>query len=196
MTEDINNEKFKDILQASYQPQAEAGSTLAKHGYSYDPDLSTMESKVFVDAQGKPSIAYRGSTRISDFVYEDPALFFGYKTEKQKKAEQLARDVETKYGKPADTYGHSLGGYRAEKAGVSGNVYTFNKGAGYKDIGANISNKQTDIRTDKDFVSLLSLSQRGGKRSTLKTSPFTSIIGSHGLSQLDQPKKKSFFEFF
>jgi hypothetical protein len=197
MSEDINNEKFKDILKASYQPQAEAGSTLAKHGYNYDADLSTMESKVFIDpTSGKPNIVYRGSTRASDFLYEDPALFFGYKTEKQKKAEQLAKDVEAKYGKPADTYGHSLGGYRAEKAGVSGNVYTFNKGAGYKDIGANISNKQTDIRTDKDFVSLLSLSQRGGKRSTLKTSPFTSIIGSHSISQLDNKPKKSIFGFF
>jgi len=48
MSEDINNEKFKEILNASYQPQREAESTLSKAGYAYDPDLSTMESKVFV----------------------------------------------------------------------------------------------------------------------------------------------------
>ena len=196
MGEDINNEKFKDILKASYQPQAEAGSTLAKYGYSYDADLSTMESKVFVDANGKPSIAYRGSTRASDFLYEDPALFFGYKTEKQKKAEQLARDVETKYKKPADTFGHSLGSYRSEKANTGGNIYTFNRAVGLKDIGKTLSEKHTDIRTDKDVVSLLSLTQRGGKRSTLKTSPFTSVIGSHSVSELDNKPKKSIFGFF
>ena len=197
MSEDINNEKFKDILKASYQPQAEAGSTLAKHGYSYDADLSTMESKVFIEpATGKPNIVYRGSTRASDFLYEDPALFFGYKTEKQKKAEQLAKDVETKYGKPADTFGHSLGSYRAEKASTGGNVYTFNRAVGLKDIGKSLSEKHTDIRTDKDVVSLLSLSQRGGKRSTLKTSPFTSVIGSHSVSELDNKPKKSIFGFF
>ena len=88
MSEEINNDKFKEILNASYQPQAEASSTLSKLGYNYDPDLSTMESKVFVDPKtGKPNIVYRGSTRVSDFAIEDTALALGIKTDKQKKAE-------------------------------------------------------------------------------------------------------------
>jgi hypothetical protein len=194
MSEEINNDKFKEILNASYQPQAEASSTLTKLGYSYDPDLSTMESKVFVDKTGKPNIVYRGSTRVSDFAIEDPALAFGIKTEKQKKAEQLVKDVESKYGKPVDTFGHSLGGYRAEKSGASGNIYTFNKGAGIFDIGKKISDKQTDIRTSKDIVSSLSLGQSGGKRQTISTPLTTSVLGSHSVSQLSNAPQQSVFD--
>ena len=90
MSEDINNEKFKEILNASYQPQAEASATLSKAGYAYDPDLSTMESKVFIDPKtNKPNIVYRGSTRVSDFLIEDPALAFGIKTEKQRNLQKM-----------------------------------------------------------------------------------------------------------
>lgn len=195
MSEDINNEKFKEILNASYQPQAEASSTLSKAGYAYDPDLSTMESKVFVDPKtGKPNIVYRGSTRVSDFLVEDPALAFGIKTEKQKKAEKLAKDVESKYGQSADVFGHSLGGYRAEKSGASGNIYTFNKGAGIFDIGKKISDKQTDIRTSKDIVSSLSLGQTGGKRQTISTPLTTTVLGSHSVSQLSNAPQQSVFD--
>ena len=196
MSEDINNEKFKDILTASYQPQREASATLSKLGYAYDPELSTMESKVFIDPKtNKPNIVYRGSTRATDFLIEDPALALGIKTEKQKKAEKLAKDVERKYGQSADVYGHSLGGYRAEKSGASGNIYTFNKGAGIFDIGKKISDKQTDIRTEKDIVSALSLGQRGGKRKTLSTPVSTSVIGSHSVSQLSNKPSQSTFSF-
>ena len=186
MSEDnIDEGQLKDILRASYQPQREAEQTLAKRGYKYDPELSTMESKVFFNPEtNKPFIAYRGSTRVSDFLYEDPALAIGFKTEKQKKAEQLAKDVEAKYKQPASAVGHSLGGYRAEKSGVSGNIYTFNKGAGIFDIGKKIPEKQTDIRTSKDIVSVLSIGQRGGTRKTI-SSPFTTnVISSHSVSQL------------
>lgn len=198
MTDNKNNgasldeEHLKDILTASYQPQREAEQTLAKRGYKYDPQLSTMESKVFYNPETqKPFIAYRGSTRVSDFAYEDPALAIGFKTEKQKRAEKLAKDVEAKYNKPATAVGHSLGGYRAEKSGVSGDIYTFNKGAGIFDIGKKISNKQTDIRTNKDVVSLLSVGQRGGTRKTLSTPVATSVIGSHSVSQLSNQPQKS-----
>lgn len=186
----MDTENLKPILESSYLPQAEASAKLSKLNYTYDPELSTMESKVFVDnATGKPNIAYRGSTRVSDFLYEDPALFFGYKTQKQKKAEELAKKVELKYQQPADAYGHSLGGYRAEQSGVSGNVYTYNKGAGIKDIGKKLPSSQTDIRTDKDVVSLLSLGQRGGKRQTIKAPIVSTVISSHSISQLNKGTK-------
>ena len=187
MSDNIDEEHLKDILTASYQPQREAESTLAKRGYKYDNELSSMESKVFVDPKtGKPSIVYRGSTRASDFLYEDPALALGYKTEKQKKAEKLAKDVESKYGKAPDTFGHSLGSYRAEKASTGGNIYTYNRAVGIPDIGKKLSSKHTDIRTEKDIVSLLSLTQRGGKRKTI-SSPLTStVLSSHSISELNR----------
>lgn len=195
MSEDnIDEGQLKDILTASYQPQREAEQTLAKRGYKYDPELSTMESKVFYNPEtNKPFIAYRGSTRASDFLYEDPALAIGFKTEKQKKAEKLAKDVESKYGQSASAVGHSLGGYRAEKSGVSGNIYTYNKGAGIFDIGKKIPEKQTDIRTSKDIVSALSLGQTGGTRKTISTPLTTTVIGSHSISQLgNKPEQNTF----
>lgn len=190
----IDEEHLKDILTASYQPQREAEATLAKRGYKYDSDLSTMESKVFYNPESnKPHIVYRGSTRVSDFAYEDPALAIGFKTEKQKKAEKLAKDVESKYGKAADTYGHSLGSYRAEKSSTGGNIYTFNRAVGIKDIGKKLSDKHTDIRTSKDVVSVLSLTQRGGKKKTISTPLTTSVIGSHSVSQLtNKPQQNTF----
>ena len=182
----MDKENLQGILESSYLPQAEASAKLSNLNYTYDPELSTMESKVFVDkTTGKPNIAYRGSTRVSDFLYEDPALFFGYKTQKQKKAEELAKKVESKYGQSANAYGHSLGGYRAEQSGVSGNVYTYNKGAGIKDIGKKIPSSQTDIRKSGDIVSLLSLSQRGGKKETVKPK----IKSTNIISQLYQSHK-------
>lgn len=195
MEDNIDEEQLKDILTASYQPQREAEQTLAKRGYKYDKDLSTMESKVFFNPEtNQPHIAYRGSTRVSDFLYEDPALAVGFKTEKQKRAENLAKQVETKYGKPASAYGHSLGGYRAEKSGVSGEIYTFNKGAGLFDIGKKIPDKQTDIRTSGDIVSTLSIGQKGGKRKTLQTPITTSVLGTHSVSQLTNKTDNSLKE--
>ena len=164
-----DNIDITDILTASYQPQREAEQTLAKQGFKYDPELSSMESKVFYNPEtNKPYIAYRGSTRVSDFLYEDPALFLGYTTKKQKAAQELAKKVEAKYGQPVDVYGDSLGGYRAEKSGASGKITTYNKATGLFDIGKTTSQKQTDYRKEGDIVSLISLTQKGGKRITEK----------------------------
>jgi len=179
--DNINEEQLKDILKASYQTQREAEQTLGKSGYKYDTELSTMENKVFFNPETQqPFIAYRGSTRVSDFLYEDPALAFGFKTEKQKKAEKLAKDVEAKYKQPASAIGHSLGGYRAEQSGVSGKIYTYNKGAGFFDIGKKTSEKQTDYRREGDIVSALSIGQKGGKKITRKDpNIFPTILTAH-----------------
>lgn len=186
--------RIKSILEASYKPQRQAQEDLGKIGFEYDPELSTMENKVFFDKQGKPSIAFRGSTRVTDFLIEDPALALGIKTPKQKKAEELVKKVETKYGKPVDTYGHSLGGYRAETSGAKGNIYTYNKAVGLGQIGKKLPKTQTDIRTSKDIVSIGSLLQFGGNKKTIQSPVFQSEIASHGLSNLKiEPKKKSIF---
>lgn len=175
-------DNLSTILEASYKKQSEAQEDLGKIGYNYDPELSNMESKVFVDKEGKPSVAFRGSTRVSDWLIEDPAIALGIKTPKQRRAEALVKRVEAKYGKPTDVYGHSLGGGRAELSGASGNIYTYNKAVGLGQIGKKLSSRQTDVRTSKDIVSIGSLLQYGGKTKTIK-SP-SSIIGSHSLSAL------------
>ena len=65
-----------DLLKASYETQADAEARLKKKGYTYDKDLSSMESKVFVNKRGKPTVVQRGSKRLSDFA-EDGLIAVG-----------------------------------------------------------------------------------------------------------------------
>lgn len=181
----MNDRKFiKPILEASYQNQKQASKTLAKSGYTYDKKLSTNESKVFVDSAGNPNIAFRGSKTVKDFLFSDPLLAVGASRfdPRVKQAQVLTKQVEKKYGKPVDTFGHSLGGFLAEKSGAKGNITTFNKGVGYDDIGRTIPKNQTDIRTGADIVSALSLTQKyNGNRETIKGS--MNPIKAHGIDQ-------------
>ena len=178
-------ENLQPILEASYKPQGEAAQDLGKIGYAYDPELSTMESKVFINkATGKPSVAFRGSTRVSDWLFEDPAIALGIKTPKQLRAEALVKKVEAKYQQPTDVYGHSLGGGRAELSGASGNIYTYNKAVGLGQIGKKLPSRQTDVRTSGDIVSIGSLLQYGGKKKTIKTPSFSNLLSAHSISNL------------
>ena len=155
--------KRKEILQASYLNQNEAKEKLGNLGYKYDPELSTNESKVFLDKKGRPNIAFRGSKRIiDDFLGSDVKLALGLeKYDKRfQEAQKLTKLVEDKYGQPANVFGHSLGGSLAEKSGAHGKIITYNKGAGILDIGKTIPKNQTDIRNRNDVVSLLSLTQK------------------------------------
>ena len=183
----MNDRKLiRPILDASYQPKKLAAKTLAKSGYTLDKKLSTNESKVFVDSMGNPNIAFRGSKTAKDFLFSDPLLAIGASKydPRFKEAKSLTKQVEKKYGKPSNVYGHSLGGTIAEKSGASGKITTFNKGTGIADIGKTIPKKQTDIRTSNDLVSALSLTQKykNGDQQTIKGS--LNPIASHGLDQL------------
>lgn len=176
---------IRPILDASYQPKKLAAKTLAKSGFTLDKKLSTNESKVFVDSMGNPNIAFRGSKTVKDFLISDPLLAIGASRfdPRFKEAKSLTKQVENKYGKPADVFGHSLSGTIAENSGASGNIYTFNKGVGIGDIGKKIPKNQTDIRTKADLVSALSLTQKyNGNQQTIKGS--LNPIKAHGVDQL------------
>lgn len=150
-----------EILEASYLNQKESRKRLKKLGYKYDKKLSTNESKVFIDNNGNPSIAFRGSKRVSDFLGSDVKLALGLEQydRRFKEAKHLTSLVEEKYGRPANVFGHSLAGSLAEKSGAHGTITTYNKGVGLFDIGKTIPKNQTDYRTVNDPVSLLSLTQ-------------------------------------
>jgi len=182
----MNDRKLiRPILEASYQPKKLASKTLAKSGYTLDKKLSTNESKVFIDSQGNPNIAFRGSKTVKDFLFSDPLLAIGASKfdPRVKEAKALTKQVEKKYSKPADVFGHSLGGFLSEKSGAKGNIYTYNKGVGYGDIGKTIPKNQTDIRTNNDIVSALSLTQKyNGNNETIKGS--LNPIVAHGIDQL------------
>lgn len=171
------------VFESSYKPQQEFAHDIAQHGYSYDPELSTMENKVFVsDVTGKPSIAYRGSTTVKDWI-GNVKLGLGFKDPEAEKRIQLADKVKAKYGDIDTIYGHSRGGLLSEKAGerTGANVVTYNKATLPTDIFKSIRPEQTDIRTSKDIVSLPSFLQTGGKKKTISSSSF---FGAHSTKNL------------
>ena len=131
----MNRSELSDVLKASYMPQKQEAAYLKeRQGYSYDPQLSSMQQKVFLNREGQPVMVQRGSTRLSDWVYEDPAGYLGYtNTTRVKEAKELAKATKDKYGVDATLTGHSLGAYLSEqgaKATPQSEVYTYNKLAG------------------------------------------------------------------
>lgn len=183
-------ENLHSILEASYKPQQEASAQLSKLGYTYDPELSSMDTKVFVDKQGQPHIAYRGSVRLKEDWLSNANILLGGKSSKDKEAIETAKKVQAKYGQAPTTYGHSRGGRSAELAGeaVGGKTYTYNKAITPADLLKRTRQEQTDIRTSKDIVSLPSLFQSGGQKITIASGLSDTILKAHELSNLKQKR--------
>jgi len=183
----MKENNLKKILKASYKPQAEASADIEKLGYKYDPELSTMENKVFYDPKtGKASIAYRGSTTSKDWI-ANLKQAIGFTDKEGEKRIQLADQVKKKYESIDTIYGHSRGGLIAEKAGdrTGAKVITYNKATLPEDIFKSVRPEQTDIRTKGDIVSLPSIFQSGGvKKEISSLSPFQNFITSHSTSNL------------
>jgi hypothetical protein len=179
-------ENIFTILEASYKPQREAEQELSKLGYTYDPELSSMDTKVFIDKQGNPNIAYRGSVRAKEDWLSNVNILLGGKSSKDMEAIETAKKVQAKYGKAPTTYGHSRGGRSAEIAGdaVGGKTYTYNKPVVPSDIFKKTRKEQTDIRTSKDIVSLPSLFQSGGQKITIQSGITDTFLKAHELSNL------------
>ena len=181
------SQKKKAILNASYLNPHEASQQLEGLGYKYDNELSTPESKVFVDQHGVPNIAFRGSKRVfDDFLGSDIKLMLGLEKydRRFKEAKHLTHLVETKYNKPVNVFGHSIGGSLAEKSGAHGHIVTENKGTGILDIGRTIPANQVDHRTTNDIVSLLSLTQNHNHNNLQQTNSgkhALNIIGNHSI---------------
>ena len=180
----MNRSELKDVLKASYMPQKKAEAYLKeRHGYTYDPQLSSMQQKVFLNREGQPIITQRGSTRLSDWLIEDPAGYLGYtNTTRVKEAKELAKATKDKYGVDATITGHSLGGYLAEKGASKGSdVYTYNKLAGFPSVFSSIPKTQHDYRTPLDIPSFLGQYQRGDKETI---SGSWNPIASHDINYL------------
>jgi predicted alpha/beta-fold hydrolase len=146
---------------------------LADQGFSLDDQLSGQRAKVFLNPEGTPVVAFRGTKNKHDMVTDALIMAgLGKYTKRVKHSKKVMKEVEAKYNKPATAIGHSLGGYLAENSGNHGKVITYNKAA----TGQNKHNKnQIDIRTDKDLISMLTRPKRNNI--TLKSkswNPFTS----------------------
>lgn len=179
---------LKTLFSASYKSQKEAQSLLSPYGYIYDPSLSSMTDKVFVDSYGNPLVLHRGTKRVlEDWIQSNLPLAVGAEaiSPRFQKSKEVIEQVKKKYeGKPVTSIGHSLGGSLAEKSGAD-RVITFQKGTGLGDIGRAIPGSQTDIRTKYDIPSLLSTYQTGGTKIELEGSlnPYATHVVSTGLPE-------------
>ena len=182
------NNSLRPILEASYAKNKEAKKMLEKENYKLDKGLSTEEAKVFIDKNGNPNIAVRGSKNVKDFLISDPllALGLGKLDPRQKATDKLIKKTTKKYGTDPNLYGHSLGAALIDNDKTNGKITTFNKGAGLADFGKKIKKNQTDIRTSGDLVSLISKTQKGKKKITIKNN---NILKAHGLVNLKKMKK-------
>lgn len=179
----MQEDNLKTILEASYKSEGKAKKDLNKLGYKYDTELSSNENKVFYNPKtGEPSIAYRGSQTGEDWL-GNLKLLLGAKDLNAERRIALAGKVKEKYNKPPTSYGHSRGGYIAEQAGerYGGKSVTYNKATLPQDVFKKIRIEQTDIRTLKDPVSLLSVLQRGNKK---VINSRANVLDSHSINFL------------
>ena len=181
------NSLLKPALKASYSTNGEARSILEKSNSKLDDELSNREAKVFVDKDGHPNIAVRGSVTAKDWFISDPllALGLGKLDPRKQRTDKLIEDVKKKYGKEPNLVGHSLGGGLINNASTKGNITTYNKGAGIDELFKRRNNNQTDVRTSGDLVSSLSANQKGGKQITINQ---PNIFKAHNLKQLKKSK--------
>jgi hypothetical protein len=156
---------FKSMLEASYMPLATAEKQGQELDYILDRDISVEHTHVYIDIlTGFPLIVHRGSSSITDWLVEDVLLATGVMAISSSPrimfAKSITKEVEEKYGKPTDAFGHSLAGKLIEESGAHGYIFTYNKGTGFADIRKSIKNpKQTDYRHAKDIVSMISETQ-------------------------------------
>jgi len=181
----VSTPSIKELLSASYKTQKEAKKDLSKYGWTYDPTLSRMDTKVFTDSEGKPVILHRGSTRVSDWLPNNTLLATGLEqyAPRFKYGKEITQKVKEKYGQPVTAVAHSLGGSVAEKSGAT-RVITFNKPVTAYDIGKTISKTQTDIRSKYDPVSALSPFQFGENKITVSSSK--QPLEAHAVSSLPE----------
>ncbi|KAJ1625116.1 hypothetical protein T492DRAFT_844217 [Pavlovales sp. CCMP2436] len=191
------NTKFKqdltNLARASYLPLAEAARYGETLGYKLDTELSRPNTMVFVDRSGQPVVAHRGSVTAKDWLVDDALIAVGahQNTDRLNLARSITAATEIKYGRTANSVGHSLGGRLAEQSGSAGQIVTVNKAAGLGDIGRRqpSGTRQTDVRTRMDAVSAFSSL---GRRPEIQGSSFGhDLCGAFGTSLYDSLRKKS-----
>lgn len=187
---------LKNLVDASYlkqRPQTVAG------GFVIDPKLSDRRVQVYTHPESsKAFVVHRGSASTLDWVDNIMEARYGlphtWTTTYQKHKKRHQKAVDTYGAENVVSIGHSRAGKYVEtlnEAQPVSQVVTYNKwtGTGLGSVGKKVASNQTDIRTNKDPVSFLSLFQRKKARqfTTLKT---PSLFQSHGTKALDQVADK------
>jgi hypothetical protein len=173
------------LLDASYEKfQREVD------GYKLDKRFSSADTRVYSHKTKGPTVVHRGTNNASD--WKDNALVavgLGHLGQRHKKAKRITAMVEHAYRKPANAIGHSLGGRLAETSGANGQITTYNKAAGLGDLFKKTGSNQLDVRTARDAVSALAVTQRGGQRATIAqdtrgVTRVGDLLNAHKLSNL------------
>ena len=148
---------LKNILNDSY---SKTGNNIGD--YKIDKELTDDVIKVYKnDKTNEVVMAPKGTSSLND-VATDISMFFGYKDKRFKSAKDKLDKVKAKYpDSKLDLAGHSLSGKIVEEIGANddrvNNIYTLNKPTTAFDIVTNRKgiNKQIDIRTKNDLISVL-----------------------------------------
>ena len=162
----LSSHVMSDLLAQSYETKNKKKRRLEVDGFHIDPSLSGERVQVWYNPTTRQAVVvHRGTAGFQD-VMTDARLFFGDKSGKRfRHADNIQKKAEAKYGKAhVSTIGHSLGSSVAEKVGQgSKEVLTLNKPTTLEDLakGKKVSEKQTDVRTKYDPVSILRPYQKG-----------------------------------
>ena len=162
----LSSHVMSDLLAQSYETKNKKKRRTEIDGFHIDPSLSGERAQVWYNPTTKQAVVvHRGTASFQD-VMTDARLFFGDKSGKRfRHADNIQKKAEAKYGKAhVSTIGHSLGSSVAEKVGQgSKEVLTLNKPTTLEDLakGKKVSEKQTDVRTKYDPVSILRPYQKG-----------------------------------
>lgn len=178
------------LLNESYKGKNNTNANIDDR-YILDNDLSTDKTKVYVDKNTNDiAMVNRGTSDFKD-VMTDAKLLFGYNDKRFNEPKEILNKIKQKYtDKNIDVIGHSLGAKIAETLGDDPrvkNVITLNKPTTPKDLitQSKTNNKQYDIRTTGDLVSVLQPLKTGQNDIIIQSStknPYT----EHKIDVLDR----------
>lgn len=178
------------LLNESYKGKNNTNTNIDDR-YILDNDLSTDKTKVYVDKNTNDiAMVNRGTSDFKD-VMTDAKLLFGYNDKRFNEPKEILNKIKQKYtDKNIDVLGHSLGAKIAETLGDDPrvkNVITLNKPTTPKDLitKSKTNNKQYDIRTTGDLVSVLQPLKTGENDIVIQSStsnPYT----EHKIDVLDR----------
>jgi hypothetical protein len=160
--------------------------------YELDKDLSTDKTKIYRDiTTGEIKMVNRGTSDLRD-VITDAKLLFGFKNNNRyDEGRQILQKVKEKYpDKSIDVLGHSLGASVAEDIGNDPqvkNIITLNKPTTPMDLfrKSKINDKQYDIHSKKDLVSILQPFQKD-KNDIIIPSETNNLYTEHKIDVLDR----------
>jgi len=187
---------LKSLLEETYNNKGNNSDTI-DNTYKLDNELTTDKTKVYTANMDDNDInndevviANRGTSDFND-VLTDMKMIFGYRDNRFKEGQDILNKVKNKYRNASiDTIGHSLGASVAENIGSDNNVkniITLNKPTTPYDVFKQSKNKdkQYDIKTSKDIVSLLSPFQKNSN-DIIIPSETNNLYTEHKINVLDR----------